>query len=95
MMEFTKVELVETTEEFTFADRTYRSKRALSRFLKTLTPAQLVHTEILVDDDTFVVFFPVMPKPAGPHFDTGESHSDSPVPSGEAFGLVERIFAGV
>ena len=51
------LELNETT--LTWVDRTYRTERGLRRFLATLTEAQLEQAEILVDDDTFVVFYPV------------------------------------
>ena len=59
--------------EFTeFDDRTYRTEAELTRFLNTLTEAQLAEAEIIVDDDTFVVFYPLLPKVAhsGFHFDT-------------------------
>lgn len=56
-------ELNETLElnemTVTWVDRTYRTERGLRRFLATLTPAQLEEAEVLVDDDTFVVFYPV------------------------------------
>src|SRR5262245_41945148 len=67
------LELNETT--LTWVDRTYRTERGLRRFLATLTEAQLEEAEILVDDDTFVVFYPVAvpARKAGPdsafHFD--------------------------
>jgi len=43
----------------TWIDRTYRTERGLRRFLATLTQAQLAEAEVMVDDDTFVVFYPV------------------------------------
>ncbi|MEI6046490.1 MAG: hypothetical protein WCS37_19235 [Chloroflexota bacterium] len=62
----------------TWVDRTYRTERGLRRFLATLTPAQLTEA----DDDTFVVFYPVVlpVKKISPattfHFDlTGGSES--------------------
>jgi hypothetical protein len=76
------LELNETT--LTWVDRTYRTERGLRRFLATLTPAQLAEAEVLVDDNTFVVFYPVvMPvKKAGRevvfHFDLTEGSESCP-----------------
>ena len=52
-------ELVAQNTDTVIADRTFNNKRALNRFLKTLTPAQIVETQIMVDDEMFVVFFPI------------------------------------
>jgi hypothetical protein len=77
------LELNETT--LTWVDRTYRTERGLRRFLATLTPAQLAEAEVLVDDDTFVVFYPiVMPvKKVGRevvfHFDLTEGSESCPL----------------
>ncbi len=43
-----------------YGDRTYRTEHELNRFLSTLTEAQLAETEVLVDDETFVVFYPLL-----------------------------------
>jgi hypothetical protein len=72
MFEPIETELMAVTE-VVFADRTYRSKRALSRFLATLSPSQLAQTEVLVDDDTFVVFYPLLDERNNRHFDTSDS----------------------
>ncbi len=72
MFEPIETELMAVTE-VVFADRTYRSKRALSRFLATLSPSQLTQTEVLVDDDTFVVFYPLLNERTTRHFDTSDS----------------------
>lgn len=80
------LELNETT--LTWVDRTYRTERGLRRFLATLTEAQLEEAEILVDDDTFVVFYPVAvpARNAGPdsafHFDL--SMEDDNLASGQS-----------
>lgn len=51
---------LDTNEKtLTWVDRTYRTERGLRKFLATLNPAQLQEAEILVDDETFVVFYPV------------------------------------
>ncbi len=81
-------ELNETLElnelTLTWVDRTYQTERGLRRFLATLTPEQLAEAEVLVDDDTFVVFYPVA-VPAtktGPdgafHYDLGEDGTSRP-----------------
>ncbi len=62
----------ELVEKMTFADRTYRSKRALSKFLATLSPEQLVETDVMMDDGLYVVFYPVANKPVTRHFDTSD-----------------------
>ena len=74
---------LESLVEVEFADCTFDSEQELAEFLKTLTEAQLRETEVIADDDTFVVFFPVMPvrvemprmpqpRRSGFHFDTDE-----------------------
>ena len=80
-------ELNETLElnemTLTWVDRTYRTERGLRRFLATLSEAQLAEAEVMVDDDTFVVFYPVLvpARNAGPdsafHFDLTLGDSDS------------------
>ncbi len=72
MFETLNSELV-NPPSFTYADRTYRTRRSLRRFLATLTPAQLAHTEVMVDDENFVVFYPVISGNQARHFDTGEN----------------------
>ncbi|NWJ95488.1 MAG: hypothetical protein HXX20_06850 [Chloroflexi bacterium] len=73
----------------TWIDRTYRTEQGLRRFLATLTPAQLAEAEVLVDDDTFVVFYPVVVavKKAGRqtpfHFDLTEGSESLPLSQGE------------
>jgi len=87
MFEPKEIELVAVTE-VVFTDRTYRTKRALSRFLATLSPSQLAQTEVLVDDDTFVVFYPLLNERINRHFDT----SDSPASrSASELGLSQEI----
>jgi hypothetical protein len=65
-------EINELLTQTIIADRTFNNKRALNRFLKTLTPAQIIETQIMVDDEMFVVFFPVSATSSERHFDTGE-----------------------
>lgn len=82
-------ELNETLElnemTMTWNDRTYRTERGLRRFLATLSEAQLAEAEIMVDDDTFVVFYPVLVpvRKEGPdsafHFDLSD-HSEGSCP---------------
>jgi hypothetical protein len=64
---------VKETRALVFADRTYKTEVEVNRFLKTLTPEQLDRAEVMVDDDTFVVFYPRLRQPAafksGFHFD--------------------------
>ncbi len=43
----------------TWQDRTYKTESGLRRFLKTLSVEQLAEAEVLVDDSSFVVFFPI------------------------------------
>jgi hypothetical protein len=86
---------LESLVEVEFADHTFDSEQELAKFLETLTEAQLRDTEVLVDDGSFVVFFPLLVVPAelpgktshsGYHFDT-----DAPrptVPSAEVPELV-------
>ncbi len=78
LMEMETFEQVETAE--TWADRTCVSKRSLKRFLETLTPAQLAHANVMVDDDSYVVFYPILTSAgvaAGSHFDDGGLSADS------------------
>src|SRR5690349_23701648 len=76
---------LESLVDVEFADATFDSEQELAMFLKTLTEAQLSQAEVIADDDTFVVFFPVMPARvemprqaprSGFHFDT-----DAPRPT--------------
>lgn len=56
-----------------YTDQTFYSERELNRFLTTLSESQLAETEVMVDDDTFVVFYPVLAPRlgrSGYHFDT-------------------------
>ncbi len=84
---------LETPPSYTFADRTYRTRRALRRFLATLTPGQLAQTEVMVDDDTYVVFYPVLPVNRPRHFDTGENAGGSKAAGELAFSLEEVAVA--
>lgn len=68
-----------------FGDCTFGTEEDLVKFLKTLTETQLRDTEVLEDDDTFVVFYPLVTKRvdtsrktprSGYHFDT-----DAPRPT--------------
>lgn len=71
-------ERVETME--TWADHTCVSKRSLKRFLESLTPAQLAQANVMVDDDSYVVFYPILNSAgvaAGSHFDDGGLSADS------------------
>ena len=63
---------LDQTVSVEFDDRTYQTEAELRRFLTTLTDAQLAATEVIVDDDSFVVFYPLLPKvgSSGYHFDT-------------------------
>lgn len=76
---------LESLVEVEFADCTFDSEQELAKFLKTLTEAQLSETEVIADDDSFVVFYPLvrvqveLPRKAprsGYHFDT-----DAPRPT--------------
>jgi len=67
-----KVPEIESVE--TWADRTCVSKRSLKRFLATLTPTQLAHAEVVVDEESYIVFYPILTQQVasgGPHFDDG------------------------
>ena len=65
---------ISVEEVQTWADRTCISKRSLNRFLNTLTPSQLAQAEVIVDEDSYIVFYPVLNVGAvGPHFDEGLS----------------------
>jgi len=74
----------DTLVDVEFADGTFATEEELVKFLKTLTETQLRDTEVLEDDGTFVVFYPLLPKKvatspkprSGYHFDT-----DSPRPT--------------
>src|SRR4051794_21682505 len=75
----------ETLVYVEFSDCTFATEEELAKFLKTLTETQLRDTEVLEDDDTFVVFYPLLPKKvansrktprSGYHFDT-----DAPRPT--------------
>jgi hypothetical protein len=70
--QFEKVQVLEE-EKMTFVDKTYNTKSGLKKFLATLTPSQLAQAQVLVDDDNYVVFYPVVAKAkrVRPHFDTG------------------------
>lgn len=64
-----------------WADKTCISKRSLRRFLATLTPAQLAQAEVIVDDDSFTVFYPILAgttAASGAHFDGGEAVVEAP-----------------
>ncbi|HEX2911597.1 MAG TPA: hypothetical protein VH186_12375 [Chloroflexia bacterium] len=75
-----------------YGDQTYHTEYELQRFLATLTEAQLAETEVLVDDDSFVVFYPLMPactesvKSSGHHFDT-----DTPRPTVKSASVPEPV----
>lgn len=75
----------ETLVDVEFADCTFATEEELVKFLKTLTETQLRDTEVLEDDNTFVVFYPLLPEKvdtsrktprSGYHFDT-----DAPRPT--------------
>jgi hypothetical protein len=86
---------LEPALEVEYADCTVYSEQELGNFLATLTETQLRDTQVLVDDDSFVVFYPLVrvsvevtgPAPrSGYHFDM-----DGPrptVPSAEVPELV-------
>ncbi len=65
---------LETHVSTEFADKTYSTEAELASFLATLTTAQLANTEIIVDEETYIVFYPLLPAKAAPvsgyHFDT-------------------------
>ena len=76
---------LESLVEVEFADCTFDSEQELVKFLKTLTEAQLSEAEVITDDDSFVVFYPLvcvqveLPRKtprSGHHFDT-----DAPRPT--------------
>lgn len=70
-----------TVEVQSWADRTCISKRSLKRFLATLTPAQLAQAEVIVDDDSFTVFYPILTgttAASGAHFDGGNNVIEKP-----------------
>jgi hypothetical protein len=76
---------LETLVDVEFTDCTFTTEEELVKFLKTLTETQLRDTEVLEDDDTFVVFYPLLPVKvatsrktprSGYHFDT-----DAPRPT--------------
>jgi hypothetical protein len=75
-----------------FGDRTFRAEFEVERFLATLTEAQLAEAEVLVDDDTFVVFYPILNKRSedgrrsGHHFDL-----DCPRPTVAAADVPELV----
>jgi 23S rRNA A2030 N6-methylase RlmJ len=72
--ELKNVPVFEEEKQMTFVDKTYNTKSGLKKFLATLTPAQLAQAQVLVDDDTYVVFYPVVKtKRVRAHFDTGEA----------------------
>jgi hypothetical protein len=89
---------LEPVLEVEYADCTVYSEQELKNFLATLSEAQLSDTQVLADDDSFVVFYPLLevsvelPGPAprsGYHFDT-----DGPRPtvfSAEVPELVGRL----
>lgn len=75
----------ESLVEVEFADCTFDTEEELVTFLRTLTETQLRDTEVLEDDASFVVFYPLLPKKvdtsrkaprSGYHFDT-----DAPRPT--------------
>jgi len=75
----------ESLVDVEFTDCTFDTEEELVMFLRTLTETQLRDTEVLEDDDTFVVFYPMLPKKvatsrkaprSGYHFDT-----DAPRPT--------------
>jgi hypothetical protein len=86
-------ELVGRNTGLEFADRTFQTKKALARFLKTLTPAQLANTEVLVDDELFVVFYPLNGAKPARHFDTGEP--DKASNTAQKSKQKDRILAGL
>jgi len=92
----------ESLVDVEFTDCTFDTEEELVKFLRTLTETQLRDTEVLEDDDTFVVFYPLLPKKvdtsrkaprSGYHFDTDAPrptvHSDE-VP--ELVGLLAEQF---
>ena len=67
---------LDTAVSTSYADRTFTSEAELQVFLLTLSDEQLAGTEILQDDEAFVVFYPqpdstpaVTPRRSGYHFD--------------------------
>ena len=86
--EYAPVETFEQSETAeTWADRTCVSKRSLKRFLETLTPTQLAQANVMVDDDSYIVFYPILSSAGvavGSHFDDGGLSTDSsPFPSSD------------
>lgn len=83
---------LETDVLVEFGDRTFRAEFEVERFLATLTEAQLAEAEVLVDDDTFVVFYPLLSKKSeggrrnGYHFDL-----DCPRPTVAAADVPELV----
>lgn len=72
---------LEPVLEVEYADCTVYSEQELVNFLATLSAAQLSDTQVLADDDSFVVFYPLQAVPvelprltprSGYHFDTDE-----------------------
>jgi 23S rRNA A2030 N6-methylase RlmJ len=72
--EMKKIQVSKEEQSMTFVDKTYSTKSGLKKFLSTLTPSQLAQAQVLVDDDTYVVFYPVVKtKRSRAHFDTGDT----------------------
>lgn len=65
-----------------FADCSFDTEEELVKFLKTLTETQLRDTEVLGDDDAFVVFYPLLPEKVGTSRKTPQSgyHFDTDAP---------------
>ncbi len=75
-----------------YGDRTFYAEYEVQRFLATLTEAQQAEAEVLVDDESYVVFYPLLPSAAvaagrsGFHFDM-----DSPRPTVKSVDVPELV----
>lgn len=93
MVDF-ELKVPEAVEEVeTWADRTCVSKRSLNRFLATLTPVQLAQAEVIVDDNSYIVFYPVLTSTTsnGAHFDEGLSPDGPPPITAKPIAEIEPI----
>lgn len=72
--------------EVMYMEQTYQTEYEVEQFVASLSEAQRCDAQVIVDDDSFVVFYPVevapqVTKPRGNyHFDTREPHASGITP---------------